>query len=117
MGSSYIIPGQLGASRHGPVPVPQTLVDRLLGRRRTASPHVLEWARTKLITFPSHEINGLVRHFRDFLAERLSRPWAATGLVLDGMTPTLYVREEQEPGDVSPRSYVQLAFSGAAGSR
>lgn len=119
-GTAFLIWGKPADLNLEPTPIKPTFMDRVLGRQRFHKPQVTEGPfGSKMIDAPADRFRVLVGEFLDFLRRRISNPWASSKVVLDYFgygTISVYFRGEQTPDRSDPSWYVQLSFSGCAGT-
>jgi hypothetical protein len=118
-GTGLLIFGTLAPERLAPQPVPRNWLDRLLGRTRTAGPHVHPYGSgSELVSVDPVGLESFIARYRAFLARAIPQPHDASTQVFEYLAivgiPNLYVRGEPEPGK-EPDWYTQLGFSGCAG--
>ncbi len=119
-GTAFIIWGDLDARRLEPVPAKKSFIDRITGRQRFLQPEVvLDWPDRHVIDIPAQELNELTRDFQRYLADRIPRPQDPDKFfcryLKDGVM-SLYVRGERSSSQAEAEWYVQLTFSGCAGT-
>lgn len=119
-GTALLIWGKVADLRLEPTPIARTFMDRVLGRQRFRKPHITEGSDgSRVIDAPADRFLVLQKEFLEFLRKRLSHPWASSKAVLDYFRDdviSLYFRGEQSPGRSDPTWYIQLTFSGCAGT-
>ena len=119
-GSALLIYGSVSDDLLQPQPAPRSLVDRLLGRARTAAPVWSPIGASSVIDLPAEPLKGLASLFTEYVASvagRSNPPWTATASVLEYLrldVVNVYVRGERS-GDSPAEWYVQLGMSGCAG--
>lgn len=119
-GTAFLIWGKVADLRLEPTPIKRTFMDRLLGRRRFDKPQVMELPDgVRVIDAPADRFGVLQGEFQDFLRRRVPNPWPASKAVLNyfrDVGTSLYFRGEQAPDRSDPEWYIQLTFTGCAGT-
>jgi hypothetical protein len=119
-GCAFLIRGMLAEHSLRPEPVERTLVDRIMGRQRFEKPTVIDaGGGRKVVDLPAHKYQVLREDFRTFLHTRIPDPWPATRAFLaylESDVVSVYLRGEQGPDRTEPEYYIQMTFSGCAGT-
>ncbi|MDQ7783720.1 MAG: hypothetical protein RDU20_12625 [Desulfomonilaceae bacterium] len=119
-GNAFLIRGKLAEASLHPEPIERTLMDRIMGRQRFYKPEVMDLGGgRRMIELPADKYRVLAEDFRHYLRKRVSQPWPATRVFLDylrGGVLSVFVRGEQNPEVSSPEYYIQITFSGCAGT-
>lgn len=72
----------------------------------------------QFIELPAGNLSGLASEFKQYLKNKIEKPWTGTSLLLDsyldGSSTSVYVRGERTAHS-EDKWYVQLTFSGCAG--
>lgn len=118
-GQACLIWGHMAEEAIKPLPAKRSWLDKILGRQRFREKEVMELPNgTRLIEVPVGDLELLGEDFAQFLARRISQPWAATQAFLDYLSMdvvSIQVRGEHDPETPGPDWYVQITFSGCAG--
>lgn len=119
-GTAFLIRGMLAEHRLEPRPIKRTLMDRIVGRQRFEKPKVIDLGGgRRYMDFPAGGYQILATDFREYLSRRITDPWPATRAVLRYMNDkvmSVHLRGEQAHDRTAPEFYVQLSFSGCAGT-
>jgi hypothetical protein len=118
-GYAAIIKGTVAESALRPRPTRRGLLDRILGREKTAGP-VEQRASdgAALIELPAEDWLPLAAEFGGFLRRSMPAPWEATRMFLEYLAiPALEVRVRgaRGAGAASPVWTLEFSFSGCAG--
>jgi len=117
-GAAFLIRGELDYGKHECKPQKKTFLQRLRLRRQPEGPKILEFGQGKLIDVPAEKLSGMSAAFREYLHNRIPKPWSSTNVFheyLDAGVIGTYVRGEQPADSSSTDWYVQMTFSGCAG--
>lgn len=118
-GSALLIYGTVSDELLQPRTAPRSMLGRLFGWSATSTPQWRPLGRQRrMMELPADGVKALAREFLAHVTARFAPPWTATASVIDYLAldvTTVYLRGDQE-GESTPEWYVQLAFSGCAGT-